>query len=351
MYALKSYKFYYYILLMVICIVSMHSALFGSQGRYTYLSEGFEDTSFPPLGWQRSTNEWDRTTNSAYVISGVASARVRKQYIANEVRLITPLLRVTNESVLSFKAKRSSISYSEQIKVRYSMNGTDWNLIQTCDLTSNPVEFIINLSALTTGDYYFCFDTYSTDQSSNNKTYIIDDVGGLILTSSITAASVYGYVKRIDNNLPVIGAMLSIGNLQTQSDSSGFYNFDSLDSGNYTLTCNAQGYNQNSINIELTNGQTLIHDFYLYPIELTPSVPVGISIHRNGTSFILDWDDCLNAQSYHLYAADYCDSTYQLIKNTSVSSCWISEAELINAGINSEKVFIKITSDSDSIAQ
>src|SRR5580765_4870563 len=54
--------------------------------RGDFLSEGFEDTTFPPAGWTYTpvhpTSRWTRTSAAAWVRSGVGAALIRTQSVS-----------------------------------------------------------------------------------------------------------------------------------------------------------------------------------------------------------------------------------------------------------------------------
>jgi len=74
------------------------------------LSEGFENTTFPPTGWTRYNvdgggTEWARNTNASYVHTGVGSAYHNYSYVGNqEGWLVTPAIDLTGKTsaTLSF---------------------------------------------------------------------------------------------------------------------------------------------------------------------------------------------------------------------------------------------------------
>ena len=148
------------------------------------INEGFEGTTFPPTGWSinPTTGGFTRTTNTSYVISGTASAYHRATGNVNGKQLITPALTIDSTCPnLTFKAKRSTSNYSEQIKVGYSTSATGpWTYFPTnATLTSTAQTFSYVVNTLPYGTYYFVFETYSTNTSSlNNKTFVIDDIAG-----------------------------------------------------------------------------------------------------------------------------------------------------------------------------
>lgn len=66
-----------------------------------YLTEGFEGTTFPPSGWERSHTTWTRSTTN--VISGAASAQNSGTGNQNDRRLRTPLVTIDGSTPLTFR--------------------------------------------------------------------------------------------------------------------------------------------------------------------------------------------------------------------------------------------------------
>jgi len=156
---------------------SSQQAVIGIQPReqFTNLTEGFEGTTFPPIGWSRSATSWNRSTSNS--ITGTASAYYNGS--ANGVRLVTPKLTIDASSTLTFKARRSNLNRYEYLKIRTSVNGSTWtDFYSTAALTQTATSYEVSFSALTPGDYYLCFEANSTNNNAQTKSIFLDDVNG-----------------------------------------------------------------------------------------------------------------------------------------------------------------------------
>ena len=146
------------------------------------LSEGFEGTTFPPSGWSVTASTFARSTSNA--ISGSYSARYNVTATgtaASGKQLRTPALTIDDTCPnLTFKARAGTILRGEQFKVGYSTSATGpWTYFGTnAVLSTSAQSFSYTVNTLPAGSYYFVFETYSTNATSNSKTWIIDDIAG-----------------------------------------------------------------------------------------------------------------------------------------------------------------------------
>ena len=169
------------------------------------LTEGFEDTTFPPAGWQIEQTPidnitWQRTTNAGY--NSTASAMINNfsynSIYGNADDLISPLLTVTNESTdtvffyfnLAYASlENTSINVPfDTLEVDYTKDcGNTWNMVykkwgkslQTINQTTGyTTAFIpnsnqwrtdsINLSGLLNKGDQVRFRFRNTENSGNN---------------------------------------------------------------------------------------------------------------------------------------------------------------------------------------
>ncbi|MDD3893059.1 MAG: CARDB domain-containing protein [Bacteroidales bacterium] len=149
------------------------------------LFEDFEG-DFLPNGWTETAteNSWsqeDRDINglSAFLIHDISNA---------EEMLITPKLTLDGTvNELSYWADDGNGSYgygSAQIQIKYSADGIDWTDVGDLAIldADDPVQFIVDLSAIPNGDYYFAFATSSTfEHEGYNSLTAIDDVAGPVI--------------------------------------------------------------------------------------------------------------------------------------------------------------------------
>jgi hypothetical protein len=142
-----------------------------------YINEGFEGATFPPNGWDVTASSFTRSNTTP--IAGSYSARYSATGNVNAKRLRTMLLSINADTQLNYKAKCGTTVRAEQILVRYSSDGSTWTTLATHTLGATATTFTVGFSGVTPGDYYVCFETYSTDTNNGRaKTFFIDDVTG-----------------------------------------------------------------------------------------------------------------------------------------------------------------------------
>ncbi len=159
------------------------------------LFEGFEGTTFPPIGWTvhngGGSQTWQRSTTNPH--SGEAHAHLRYDSVAHDDWLITPKLApsATNHHI-SFYATNNHATYDERFNI----------LVST---TTPEVASFTNTVASNegTGANTYMFHTYDLSQFigqeiyvaiqaiSTNQLYLqVDDVSGPDIVSDIPAAPV-----------------------------------------------------------------------------------------------------------------------------------------------------------------
>jgi hypothetical protein len=201
------------------------------------LFEGFESVTPPalPTGWTATASTWITTATTTTapittVIAGNYSARYAATATATAFsgkQLITPKLSVVAGNTISFYAKSGATVRGEQVKVKWSTTGiagsfADFTTAQTTPtLTATATKYTFNIGTYKTGDYYVCFETYSTTATSNAKQIALDTVEG---------------PPRWVSPTPVVG-------LNTATWGAGNVNIGSMGSSgdNYAITNNAGG--------------------------------------------------------------------------------------------------------------
>ena len=137
----------------------------------TQLAESFDDTSFPPLGWLRtttSTSYWGRSTSSPFY--GAASMYAYTS-TSTAYTISTPILAVDATSSLDFYAKASATS--QVLQVLQSTDRTTWTQVGadiTFAATGIWYPVTIDLSGLTPGNYYLAF--HSPQQTAASSIYV-----------------------------------------------------------------------------------------------------------------------------------------------------------------------------------
>jgi hypothetical protein len=135
------------------------------------LFESFEDTTYPPVGWQTT---WTRNTTHARY--GAASA-YRYGSTSTEHLLSTPLLTIVDGSTLEFWARSGSTNGI--LQVMYSTDRVAWTQLGveiTFAETNTWYENIINLSSLSGGNYYLALQTGSVSAGYYVDMFIGPDI-------------------------------------------------------------------------------------------------------------------------------------------------------------------------------
>ncbi len=147
------------------------------------LSEGFEGTTFPPIGWTvyngGDGNTWERVEDYSHTGNGSATIRYDSS-VAHDDWLITPKLAPTAAShTFSFWARNRSSNYSDRFNVKLSTT-TNQTSAFTVTLASSIAPgntytlYSYDLSDYTGQNVYLAFQAIST-----NMLYLhIDDVSG-----------------------------------------------------------------------------------------------------------------------------------------------------------------------------
>lgn len=164
-------------------------------------SEGFENATFPPTGWNvynldGGTQQWARYTTTP--IFGTASAAVRweSSTLTNDDWLVTPQFLVDNADTLKFWAKLQSSSYTDSCQIYYSTTGgtppAGYNYITTIVPTTTPALYEVDLSSLAGQNVFIAFRYYALDQWRLylDSVYVENSVVPVELTSF--AANVFG---------------------------------------------------------------------------------------------------------------------------------------------------------------
>ncbi|MCB5271687.1 MAG: choice-of-anchor J domain-containing protein, partial [Candidatus Cloacimonetes bacterium] len=139
------------------------------------LAEGFEATTFPPLGWANgSSGNWTRSTSTP-LFEGTASAYKFTSTTA-VYDLSTPLLTIVAGSKIDFYTRASATS--QVMQVVYSTDRLTWTQIGT-DITYPAINIwypiSINLSSLAGSDYYIGFRTPA--QTTTGSIYVDHVIG------------------------------------------------------------------------------------------------------------------------------------------------------------------------------
>ncbi len=315
------------------------------------ISEGFEGTTFPPTGWTATASTWARSATN--FITGAYSARYNVTATgatASGKQLITKRLVVDATTPdLTFKARAGTTLRAEQIKIGYSTSASGpWTYLANAVLSTSVQTFTRTINTLTPGNYYFVFETYSTNSTSNSKTWIIDDIAGPYMptTASLNLTSwaagdmapgdqaSSGNIFTLSNTGSGTLTITSVTNLSSSEFKSNFNSAISLvygQSHDFGFTYDPLNYGSDSVNYQIvTNVGTLT-------IALSGSASYAIFADgfENYTDFSLSfapWTqyDGDASATYGVSGATYTNSGYTgsyIIFNPNSTSPAVSGAE------------------------
>jgi len=177
-----------------------------------------------------------------------------------------------------FSVMWESVDYASEGSFRAtSPDGTDVLLYNSTGTT--PVQLEIDAAGfngeLMNGDWII----YMLDSFGDGGHQITNGIV-TYMSGSDEIGQVEGIVSDADSN-PIPEAVISVSNIATMTDDQGQFSFDIL-SGDYTFTCEAEGYEVATINeVVITNELTYL-DFQLVSITGTNNLPILITeLHSN----------------------------------------------------------------------
>ena len=141
----------------------------------TQIAEGFESTTFPPVGWENgSAGNWTRSTSTPK-FEGDASA-YKFTSTSNVYVLSTPMLDLIGTSTLDFYSRATNTS--QILQIVYSADRETWTQVGadvTYAATGIWYHSSIDLSSLAGSSYYFGFQT--PVQTTTGSVYVDHVVG------------------------------------------------------------------------------------------------------------------------------------------------------------------------------
>ncbi len=168
-----------------------------------------------------------------------------------------------------FSVMWESVDYANEGSFRTtSPGGTDVLLYESTSTT--PIQLEIDTNGFNgeamNGDWiiYMC-DSYG-DGGHQITNGVVTFMAG-----STEIGQVTGLVSDTYGN-PIPEAVISVSNIATLSDDLGQFSFDIL-SGNYTFTCEAEGFEVVTIDAEVTTGQWTFLDFQMIALTGTNDLP------------------------------------------------------------------------------
>ncbi|MDZ4122264.1 MAG: choice-of-anchor J domain-containing protein [Candidatus Cloacimonadaceae bacterium] len=141
------------------------------------LAEGFEATTFPPVGWANPGTYTRSTTTPFHGTTGAY-----KSLSTTPAILSTPMLTITESSVLDFYYRTASTNGFGRLQIKYSPDRVTWTAV------GEPIVFpttttwnraLVSLGSLAGNNYYIAFEGYTT---SSTATVYIDHVFGPDIT-------------------------------------------------------------------------------------------------------------------------------------------------------------------------
>ncbi len=164
----------------------------GALGEFALL-EGFEGTTFPPVGWTvhngGGANTWVRSTTKPH--TGVAHAQISWNTVAHDDWLITPKLAPTaTNSNFSFYGCNDSSYYDERFNILVSTTTPEiasFTNTVAADVGTGATEYMFHsfdLSQFVGQEIYVAIQAFSTNQLR----LLIDDISGPDIVSEAPAA-------------------------------------------------------------------------------------------------------------------------------------------------------------------
>ena len=158
-------------------------------GTPALLSEGFEDTMFPPAGWTAlhisGEKEWKRSTDSSPI--GTACAIVNYAYGGHHNWLITPSMVPKAGDSLTFKVKTPSYYSNTRLYIRISTYSRDTSSFgppvktlntESTKLTTSWKQYSIDLSPYAGSSIFVAFQVVD----ANGLNLQLDDIHGPIIS-------------------------------------------------------------------------------------------------------------------------------------------------------------------------
>ena len=224
--------------------------------------------------------------------------------------LVTPLLDASGISgtiALKYDIKLYNHGSSEFKGLAVeAFNGAEWILLQDYTNLNGSFDWAtksIDITALAAGHTFKVrFRVYATN-TINLNWWGIDNVK----ISEQVLGNLDGTVTRLSNGAPIVGALVTISNgvngtYSTTTNSLGYYNITSAETGSYDLLLVKAGYNPIFGNITVYENQTTTANFAMiapvmsvHPLSINDTTPFGtiltreITVSNNGDG-TLEWN-------------------------------------------------------------
>ncbi|NQV19104.1 MAG: T9SS type A sorting domain-containing protein [Armatimonadetes bacterium] len=169
-----------------------------------------------------------------------------------------------------FSVMWESVDYASEGSFRAtSPNGTDVLLYESTSTT--PIQLEIDTNGFNGGAMNGDWIIYMLDSYGDGGHQITNGVV-IFMAGSTEIGQVAGLVSDAGGN-PIPEAVISVSNIATLADDSGQFSFDIL-SGNYTFTCEAEGFETTTIDDEVITNQVIFLDFQMEAVAGINDPPV-----------------------------------------------------------------------------
>lgn len=130
--------------------------------------------------------------------------------------------------------------------------------------------------------FYYAEPLVLKYRPTNQDPQICDDYTGdlhLVIASTPDTGTIVGEVTDATDLEAIPGATVVVKgpNLLATTDASGYYEITNVPVGICTVTASATGYNEESLPVEVLQGQTTVVDFVLIPTSIVPTLYVNVA--------------------------------------------------------------------------
>lgn len=202
----------------------------------------------------RSVSSSEMIQMTLYFIQTITAV----QELANEVGLTTERMASLQAAMDNYR--QASEAVANAMGDRRSRRDQLGNLIKLCNKTLRfDFDRFVRYHAT---DYPSLAFSYSRVRGIRRRR----PSGAAIITES----DISGMITDALSGQPIVGATINLIEhataLNTETD--GYYIFDELEAGDYTITCHAEGYNvPDAFTVTIGDNDSIIHNFELTPIQ------------------------------------------------------------------------------------
>lgn len=156
------------------------------------------------------------------------------------------------------------------------------------DITNDQGRFVFY--GVSTGTYSLYFAKEGYVSYSTTVVITISEIVDLSITLEkeiLVGYKIYGYVKTKNTNVSISSATVKLlpVNITVYTDTNGYFEFTNIDSGNYELVVNKNGYKEEHKNVVVTETSINLGDIYLVPYKtleiVSPERKINIVTKEN----------------------------------------------------------------------